>query len=340
MKFGIVGLGSMGRRRVRDLLALGHEVVGYDERADRLEAGVSEFELEPANGFAELLAAEPAALVISTPPDQHVAYFDLAAAAGLPFFCEANVLTPPRSSLGAARAYPSATWRFYTPLCTLRAALGGGDSGRVLSAHHYYGGYLPLWHPWEEYDAFYAGRTRETSAAREMVPFELEWLTWILGPVEAVTAEHGSLATWRTEIDDTYLLLLEFASGARGTLAVELHQVARIREARFSCQEHGYVLDFAEHELRRRGAADDDWTILENRPVDFEAVYRSEIASFAAAIAGNGEYPKTWEEERHLSDVLVASEASAAQGARRVRVRDVVDSYDGRSLRIGGTTGG
>ena len=30
MRFLVVGLGSMGRRRIRDLKKLGHETVGYD----------------------------------------------------------------------------------------------------------------------------------------------------------------------------------------------------------------------------------------------------------------------------------------------------------------------
>jgi predicted dehydrogenase len=330
MRLGVVGLGSMGRRRARDLRTLGHEIVGYDDRADRIAACASDFDIEPAKSFDELVAAEPAALVISTPPDQHVTYFDRAAAAGLPFFSEANVLTPPRSSFESVEGYPSATWRFYPPLRRLKASVG-----RVLSAHQYYGGYLPLWHPWEDYDSFYAGRARETSAAREMVPFELEWLTWLLGPVEAVTAQHGRLASWRTDIDDTYLLLLEFASGSRGTLIVELHQAARVRQATLSCDDFGYVLDFAENELRRRAADEDDWQVLESGPVDFEAVYRLEIEAFAAVVDGRGEYPKTWEEERHLSDVLVASETSAAR-RERVRVADVADSYDGRTLSMGG----
>jgi 3-hydroxyisobutyrate dehydrogenase-like beta-hydroxyacid dehydrogenase len=35
MRVGVLGLGSMGSRRIRDLLSLGHEVRGADRRADR-----------------------------------------------------------------------------------------------------------------------------------------------------------------------------------------------------------------------------------------------------------------------------------------------------------------
>ncbi len=35
MRIGIIGLGSMGKRRARDLLALGCEVILFDSRSDR-----------------------------------------------------------------------------------------------------------------------------------------------------------------------------------------------------------------------------------------------------------------------------------------------------------------
>ena len=38
MKFLVVGLGSMGKRRVRNLLSLGYDdILGYDLRKDRID---------------------------------------------------------------------------------------------------------------------------------------------------------------------------------------------------------------------------------------------------------------------------------------------------------------
>ena len=303
LRFGVVGLGSMGCRRMRDLTALGHEVVGFDIRPQRTELPTLD----------ALFAAGLDGLVISTPPDEHVPLYERALEEGIPFFSEANILTPRPEPL-EGRGYPSATWRFYAPFAALRRELEGQD---VLTVHHTYGGWLPAWHPWESYDAFYAGRCRETCAAREMVPFELEWLVWIFGEVESVSATHGARGTWATDIDDTYVLDLAFASGATGSLVIELHQRAPFRLARISCTSVGYHVDVARHELRRFDPEEEGgWSVVERLSRSFETVYYDEIAAFAATVAGEAVYPKTWREDRHLADVLVAAERSQSRGAR------------------------
>jgi predicted dehydrogenase len=315
----------MGSRRVRDASALGHEVVGFDVRADRRRSATERFGIATFDSFEELADSAVEALVVSTPPDRHVSYYEWARDAGVPFFSEANILTPRPEWFEGTRGFPSATWRFYPPLQALREELE--TAGRPLTVHHHYGSFLPLWHPYESYDDFYAGRRRETSAAREMVPFELEWLTWLFGPVAAVTGWHGRRREWRTDIDDAYSLQLEFETGVVGTLLVELHQLQPLRHARVSCVDAAFDLDGRAHRLVRH-VADGEPSTVAVHDGDFESVYHAELAAFLDAVGGATEYPKTWAQDRHLSDVLVAAEESARRGAR-VPVDEVADSYDG-----------
>ena len=70
MKFLVVGLGSMGKRRVRNLQALGHkDIAGFDPRADRREEGASRYGIKTFDTYNKALAEfQPDALVISTGP--------------------------------------------------------------------------------------------------------------------------------------------------------------------------------------------------------------------------------------------------------------------------------
>jgi len=334
MRFGVVGLGSMGQRRVRDLLALGHEVVGCDARPDRNERARARFGIETASDWEAIRRAKPEAMVVAVPPDQHVAWYARCFEVGLPFFSEANILTPTvewfveREAGSGVRGYPSATWRFHSLLAELREQVQGIGLDQVRSVHCRYGGYLPSWHPWESYAEFYAGSRRQTCAAREMVPFELEWLCWVFGPVRAVCALHDRRAEWITEIDDTYLLLLEFESGLKGTLSVELHQVAPFRISRVSCRRHSFLLDLQAHELKRFDLEQDRWQTRSAAPFDFEQVYLAEITAFVNALTRTAPYPKTWAEDRHLSSVLVAAEESWRRRAW-VDIKEADGLYDG-----------
>ncbi|MEA2494984.1 MAG: hypothetical protein QOJ29_2895 [Thermoleophilaceae bacterium] len=330
MRFAVAGLGSMGKRRVRDLLAAGHEVIGHDLREDRRDEAVERFGIEVSEDAAGALDAD--AVVISTPPDQHVPWYERCLAAGLPFFSEASVLTPrpewfAERATGTHQGQASATWRFHPLVARLHDSV---DASAIRSLHHHYAGWLPGWHPWEPYWEFYAGSRRSTCAAREMVPFEAEWLVWILGPVLAVSCRHGRRHSWRTDNDDFYELQLEFAGGTSGTLVIELDQPSTTRVARLAAGDDVWLVDFEATMLERAGE-DRRESVFAPADFDFESVYRDEITAFAEAIAGGSEFPKTWAEDRHQSDVLRAAELSHTRRAW-VDVAEAAAGYDGIAL--------
>src|SRR5580692_7026711 len=119
MKIGVVGLGSMGKRRVRDLRELGVDVNGFDIRDDRNAQAKEMFGMATFETFDALAASGVQAIVISTPPDCHVSYYELCHRHRLPYFSEANIFTPAvswfesRERSSSVRGYPSATWRFH-----------------------------------------------------------------------------------------------------------------------------------------------------------------------------------------------------------------------------------
>jgi predicted dehydrogenase len=333
----------MGRRRVRDLLALGHEVLGFDLRADRSAAAGRDFGILTASSPEELLGGVDSGidiLVVCTPPDRHVEYYERALRAGLPFFSEASILTPAPAWFEARAAdpsvlgCPSATMRFDPQVAELRKRVTALGADGLRSIHYAAGDYLPRWHPAEPYDEFYAGAGRGTSAARESVTFELDWICWLFGPVEAVDAIHRARGEWRTDIDDTYALLLEFESGAVGTLTIELHQLAPFKTTRVSHREESLTLDLRGGSLVRHCLGPGGRAVSEEigpAMMDREQVYLREIQAFAEAVVAGHPYPKSWQEDRHLSDVLCAAELSERSGAR-VRVADVQGSYTGTDL--------
>ena len=178
-------------------------------------------------------------------------------------------------------------------------------------------------------------------------------------------------ADWRTDIDDTYLLLLEFESGLHGTMTTELHQVAPFRELRVGCRRKSFYLDLRGHVLRGYDVETDSWCTITPPNVDpsdssdkeriyrdeikasadglrrqsaylkdwaadpyVERYYRDEIKAFVDDLEGRSVYPKSWADDRHLSNVLYAAEESSRRRAW-VDVADVEDAYDGQSC-VGG----
>jgi predicted dehydrogenase len=85
MRIGVLGLGSIGRRHVGNLLALGCDVVGSDVSESARERVRSEFpSVEIPGGNMGHLDA----VVIATPWDQHLASVEAALRVRMPFFVE------------------------------------------------------------------------------------------------------------------------------------------------------------------------------------------------------------------------------------------------------------
>ena len=93
MKFLIVGLGSMGKRRIRCLKTLGYDdIVGLDLRESRRKEAEEKYAIETIDDIKNLNFSEISALIISTPPDKHNEYIGLAIQEKKPAFVEASVV--------------------------------------------------------------------------------------------------------------------------------------------------------------------------------------------------------------------------------------------------------
>lgn len=329
MRVLVVGLGSMGRRRLRNITHIGgHELAGFDIEDARRATAEEELGVPTFASFEAALSWGPQALVISTPPDLHTPYALAAAEHGLHFFTEASVVPGDTGTLIAAVqgtdlvAAPSCTLRFHPGIQTMRRLIDAGAIGRPLLATHHVGQYLPDWHPWEDYRAYYVAR-RETGAAREIVPFELNWMGYLFGAPEAVSGFRGKLSELDVDIDDTYAGIVSFASGLWATLVVEVISRPAIRRARIVGELGTLEWDFAARNVRswENGA----WVEYPDPPpVEgpggawvAETMYIEEMRGYLSAIDGDrAAFPFSLREDAELLGTLAALERSSDEGRR------------------------
>lgn len=330
----VIGQGSMGRRRVRNLTHIGgNEIAGFEPDAGRREQAAAEGGIEVFESFERGLAWHPDALVISTPPDRHHEYALAAAERGLHFFTEASVVPGQTRELIAACdgkaivAAPSCTLRFHPGIQLLRSRIAEGAIGRPLAVLHHVGQHLADWHPWEDYRTFYVGR-RETGAAREIVPFELNWMTYLFGRIIEIEGICGKLSSLEVDIDDLYAALVHFESGVRATLVIEVISRPAVRAARVIGDDGTLIWDFGGRVVREWNAAASRWD--EHPDPDpvrgpggewvAENMYIEEMRGFLSAITeARDRFPFTLEDDEHLLAALGALERSSIEG-RRVRL--------------------
>ena len=79
MRILVIGLGSMGKRRIRNLKALGiTEIRGLDVREDRRIEANRKYDIRTYNKSKEALEDfKPDIAIISVPPDQHTNFIKM-----------------------------------------------------------------------------------------------------------------------------------------------------------------------------------------------------------------------------------------------------------------------
>lgn len=329
MKFLVVGLGSMGKRRIRNLTHLNvGEIAGYDPRASRREEasqlyGIATFDnLEVA--FEQF---QPDALVTSTPPDKHMPVAKMALERDKHVFCEAGTTTDGMAEIIALAnskhlvAAPSCTMRFQPSIKKIKELLDAGTIGKVLAYTHHCGQYLPDWHPFEDYRTFYVSR-RETGACREIVPFELTWLNWLLGSHPTlVTGLLGKQTDLECDIDDVYHLLLKYQGGALCHLLVDVVARAPVRSLRILGSTGTLEWTAGTKILRHYDAKTGSWVdyaepaaVVEvgYSEMSAEGMYIEEMDAYVSACRGERPYPNSFEDDLLVLETLYAVEKSAS----------------------------
>lgn len=331
MRFLVIGLGSMGKRRVRNLQALGYSAIaGFDLRTDRLEEAVAKYRISPFADFETALTSfRPDACIISTSPDQHMHYAYRALEHDLGCFIEASVTDAERilelsklTASGPAIMAPSCTMRYFPGPRKVKELVNQRAIGDVLNVNYQTGQYLPDWHPWEEIGEYYVSR-RETGGCREIVPFELTWLNDIFGQPEPLALVKAKLTGMTADIDDIYHCLLRYPKGVIANMTVEvISRPVATREMRILGSKGEIVFSADENCVRWISTGQENWErhdlgsgTVEANYINPEEPYIAEMRDFVAAITAKDKalFPNSLHDDylalRTLNDLEALSEA-------------------------------
>ena len=269
MKFVIVGLGSMGKRRLRNLEALGYsEVCGVEVSQERIRYADQSLGLRVYPDLELAINEEsPDLVVICTPPDRHIEAIEICRKMNVGCFVEASVvggekLRPLLNTEGSV-VIPSATMMFSEGPKLLREILSNSVIGEPLYINYQVGQYLPDWHPWESINDYYVSN-RATGGAREIVAFELVWLSKLFGSLTPVSCQKGNLKSRiEADIDSYYHCSFKSDSGICLNLTIEvLARPQALRMLTLVGSEGAIIWDHTTKTVRHFSSASESKTIL------------------------------------------------------------------------------
>lgn len=327
MKFLIAGYGSIGRRHLRNLQALGERdiVLLRSHHSTLPEEEIAGLPVETEIGAA--LAHQPDGVIVASPTALHLAVAIPAAQAGCAILLE-KPISHDLSGVAALQTAAQANggrilvgfqFRFHPTLRRAAQLLQEGAIGRPLAARAHWGEYLPNWHPWEDFRQGYAARPDLGGGAILTLSHPLDYLQMLLGPVESLAAFiplHGGLDL---AVEDTAEIALRFGSGAVGSVHLNYVQQPPSHTLEVIGTAGTLRWDNADGQLAVYRADTAEWQ-TESPPQGFERndLFLDEMRNFLAVTRGTEPPICTLDDGLRALQVAVLARQSAADGQRKV----------------------
>lgn len=289
MRVGVIGCGSIGRRHVRNLLALGmKDVIACDTSLERAGAVEAEYGVQVSSSLQEVLTMKPNAVIVGAPTSLHVPIALEAAKSGCHLFVEKPVSNRFDGLDDLVREVEArhlvtmigCNFKFYPSFIKMKEILESGRLGRILSARCQFGQYLPDWHPWEDYRKTYSARSG-LGGGILLDSHEFDYMSWFLGKIDHVFCMAGKVSDLEIETEDTAEVILRFRSGTVGEIHLDYTQRAYQRNYEFFGEEGTLKWDFHERRVWMYSAQTKSWEVFpEPIGYDLNSMYVEEMRHF------------------------------------------------------------
>lgn len=223
----MIGLGSMGKRRIRLMKQLDNNVgiIGVDAREDRREEVKKLYDIKTCADLDEAVKEDAVCAFVCTSPLSHGKLINRCLNEGLHVFTEINLVADDyEKNMELAKnkglvLFLSSTFLYRDEIAYIRKAVENAES--MLTYSYHVGQYLPDWHPWENYTDYFIGDSR-TNGCREIMAIDLPWICKTFGPVKDVCVKKNKMTQLNISYNDSYLMLVEHENGVQGTIAVDV----------------------------------------------------------------------------------------------------------------------
>jgi predicted dehydrogenase len=230
----VAGCGSMGRRHLRNLRAMGaSNLAAYDPDPECVAPLVSELSIRTFQDFDKAFQElRPNLVFICSPPVFHVGQALQAVRSGADVFVEkplSHSTAEIVDLIAAARTYERVVQvgynlRFHPAVRRLKQIVDEGLIGPILWARAEVGHYLPNWRPWQDHRQSYTARSDLGGGVILDLSHEIDYITWILGDPVEILCMAGQVSGLAVDVEDSASILLRFASGTHADIHMDCLQ--------------------------------------------------------------------------------------------------------------------
>ena len=321
MDVGVIGLGSMGKRRIRLIKDNFPEinVVGIDNNKERCDEVKSLFNIEVYTDSMEFFNKNSFdAVFISTPPLTHSSIITQALNSNLNVFTEINLVSDgygdnlKLSSQKELILFLSSTQLYRKEINYINSKVT--ESNKTTNYIYHIGNYLPDWHPWESYKNFFVGN-KKTNGCREILAIELPWIVNVFGDISRIHVSRNKITNLEIDYPDSFFINIIHKNGSNGALIVDLASRKAVRNLEI-INEDMYIswdgtpqgfeeFDFDVNEMKKLNLYDEISSENDYNQTIIENAYLEEIKDFFKVLSGeNNEGLHSFEKDKYVLDII------------------------------------
>lgn len=268
--FIVIGLGSMGTRRVKHCLEQKYDVTGYDLRYDRTQRAKDELEIQVVENFLEIenlvQLNRVNGVFIDTPPAEHFRYIQYCIDNHINFFVEQPAVHT-RTSLELCKnivadrevcvdlrpfvMQVSTNLRFSKIVKKLRELFESDNVSQPLYAFVECAEYLPDWHPYEPYTDYYPSN-KNMGGGLDVI-CDVDWLNYLFGNFQLKNKVELKKSSLKIDTPDIMQYTFTFEgsryNGLLVTIYEDLLQRTPIHTAKFITENEVIYADFINNNI-------------------------------------------------------------------------------------------
>lgn len=234
MKVVVIGLGSMGKRRIRLIKKIDEsiEICGVDGNLERCNAASELYGIKTYTSIAEVNSKdEISCAFVCTSPLSHADIIQECLLNYWHVFTELNLVTDKyEENIALAKKnncelFLSSTFFYQDEVIYMKRQIKDRQN---LNYIYHIGQYLPDWHPWENYKDFFIGNKR-TNGCREIMAIEFPWLLNTFGQVKEYSVISDKMTELNINYNDNYMVQLIHENGRKGVLIVDVVSPKAVR---------------------------------------------------------------------------------------------------------------
>ncbi len=330
MKITVLGAGSIGKRHLKTLVNLDHDLEGIKEvrafdldETRRNQAGEEFSGVTICDTLKESVEGVDLVL-ICVPTSYHISVYNEINQYG-PFHlfiekplshtlegCDNLIFNQKRSNKYTMLGY---VMRLHPVLLKAKEYIEAGKVGNVLSVRAESGFYLPFWHPWEDYRDFYMSWKVGGGGALLDTSHEIDYLTWMFGKIKYAQGYSLTISDLDITSDDYTSCIFEFENGVMGELHLDLLQPDESRYLKVVGSKGVLIADLMKKIIKFNTIDDTKW-IEEKIDVNSDEMYKKEILNVLSCINGKENQAVDVSEAEHVMQVIEAMRKSSSLGSR------------------------